>query len=93
MEMQRWADENGKSFNNIFREGAANKVCNMVVNGRISPWIIYLSSSGVAFIEALNEEQVSLTYRFIDPVYWGKKFTDYVADAEYIKEVCLEANL
>lgn len=93
MEMQRWADETGKSFNDIFREGAANKVCNMIVNGRISPWIIFNCNSGVEFLSGLNDEQVSLVFKFIDPPFWEKKFADYVADTEYIKEVLKEARV
>ena len=92
-EMQKWADTEHKDFNNIFRVGASNKVCNMIVNGRISPWVVYLSSSGISFLEGLNEEQTTLVFRYIDPTFWDRKFRDYVADAEFIKQVCSEANL
>lgn len=92
-EMQRWADENGKQFNNIFREAAPNKVCNMIVNGRISPWILYNCDSGVEFLTNLNEEQVTIIFRFIDPEFWQRKFKDFVADTEFIKSVLMEARV
>ena len=92
-EMQRWADESGKSFNNIFREGAANKVCNMIINGRISPWILYSCDSGVEFLSTLNNEQVAMIFRHIEPDFWQRKLKDHLADAEMIKLVLLEADV
>jgi hypothetical protein len=92
-EMQKWADEAGTNFNDIFRAGAPNKVCNMIVNGRISPWILYNCDSGIEFLSNLNEEQVSMVFKFIEPTFWQRKLKDYVADAEFIKEVLLEAKV
>lgn len=92
-EMQRWADENNKQFNNIFREGSANKICNMIHNGRISPWILYNCDSGVELLSSLNEEQIALIYGCIDPEFWQRKFKDYIADTQLIKEVLVEAKV
>jgi hypothetical protein len=92
-EMQKWADTENKQFNNIFREGAPNKVCNMIVNGRISPWIIFNCDSGIEFLSSLNEEQVAMVFKFIEPDFWQRKLKDYIADAEFIKSVLKEAKV
>jgi hypothetical protein len=92
-EMQKWADAENKQFNNIFREGATNKICNMIVNGRISPWIIFNCDSGIEFLSSLNEEQVAMVFKFIEPDFWQRKLKDYVADAEFIKSVLQEAKV
>jgi hypothetical protein len=92
-EMQKWADENGKNFNDIFRDAAANKLCNMIVNGRVSPWVIYNCDSGITFLGSLNESQIGIVYQWIDPEFWQRKFKDYVADTEFIKTVLLEAKV
>lgn len=92
-EMQRWADENGKSFNDIFREGSPVKLCNMIINGRISPWIIFNCDSGIDMISSLDESQIATIFRFIDPEFWQRKFKDYVADTEFIKTVLDEAHV
>lgn len=92
-EMQKWADDAGKNFNDIFRDGAPNKVCNMIVNGRISPWVLYNCDSGVEFLSNLNEEQVTLIYEFIDPEFWQRKFKDFVADTLYIKDILIQAGV
>lgn len=93
LEMQQWADDNGKQFNDIFKGSATNKVCNMIVNGRISPWVVYNCDSGVEMLSSLNEEQIALIIRYIDPDFWQRKFRDFVADAEFIKSVLKEAGL
>ncbi len=92
-EMQKWADSVEKPFNTIFAEGGFNKVCNMITNGRISPWIIYNCDSGVEFLSKLSDIQVKLVYKYIDPDFWQQKFKNYVADTEFIKLVLLEAKV
>lgn len=92
-EMQRWADENEKPFNDLFREGSPNKVCNMIVNGRISPWIIYNCDSGVEFLRSLDGDQIKLIFKLIEPNFWSNKFKDFVADTEFIKMVLREAKV
>ena len=90
-EMQRWADDSGKPFNVFFTECSPNKICNMLINGRISTWVLLNSAGGIAFLSRLNEEQIALIYKNIDPPFWERKLLDYVADSEFIKLVCSEA--
>jgi hypothetical protein len=92
-EMQRWADETNLPFNEIFRKGSPNKICNMIVNGRISPWIIFHCDSGVDFLSQLNEEQIAMVFKWIDPEFWQRKFKDHIADAEFIKMVLQESGV
>ena len=92
-EMQRWADDNNKPYNIIFAEGSQSKICNMIMNGRISAWIIFNCDSGVKFLSGLNTEQIALIFKFIDPEFWQQKFKNYVADVEFIKSVLHEAHV
>ena len=75
-------------FNEFFRAAGAGKIGTMIVNGRISPWVLYNCDSGIACLERFNEEQVALVFDYIDPEYWQNKFRNYMIDAEYIKEAC-----
>jgi hypothetical protein len=92
-EMQKWADANNKQFNNIFREGSPIKICNMILNGRISPWIIYNCDSGIDFLANLDDEQIALVFKFIEPVFWQRKLKDYLGDTEFIKSVLVQAGV
>jgi uncharacterized protein CbrC (UPF0167 family) len=95
-EMQDYADthpdlKNG--YRDYFKYGNGNRICHHIVTGRISPWVIFNSSSGVEFLESLSEEQLGIIMPWIDPEYWQKRFADYVADTEWCKHVLKEAGL
>jgi len=94
-EMQEYADEvkDLASFNDYFRYGNSNRICYHITNGRISPWIVFNCASGVAFLESLSEEQISIIMPWIDPDFWQRKFADYVADTEWVKVILKEAGL
>ena len=64
-----------------------------ITTGRISPWVIYNCSSGVKFLDELSEEQVSIVLAWIDPDFWQRKFKDYMADTEWVKDILNKAGL
>lgn len=94
--MQEYADEHPElkgGFRDYFRYGNPNRICHHISNGRISPWIVFNSASGVEFLETLSEEQIGIVLPWIDPEYWQRKFVDYVADTEWVKMILKEAGL
>ena len=95
-EMQDLADEDSRldgKFNDYFRRANANRICQHIANGRISAWIVFNCASGVEFLETLNEEQLGMIIEWIDPDYWQRKFTDYMADTEWTKHILKQAGL
>jgi hypothetical protein len=91
VEMQAWADEDGDAITDFFKKASTSRICSMILNGRISPWVIYCCDSGQNSIERLNEEQIVMVYRWIDPDYWQRKLKDYLADTEWCKHVLKES--
>ena len=95
-EMQDYADIDPKlqnNFNNYFRLGSGNRIVHNISNGRISPWIVFNCASGIDFLSSLNEEQLAMIMPWIDPDYWQRKFTDYAADTEWVKDILQKAGL
>jgi hypothetical protein len=92
-EMQKWADEHDTTFNTIFNSNVSGTVCNMILNGRISPWVLFNCDSGVKLLSELSNEQINLIIRWIDPDYWQRRFKDFMPDTEFIKSVTLESGL
>jgi hypothetical protein len=95
-EMQDYADLDSKlqnNFNNYFRLGAGNRIAQHISNGRISPWVVYNCHSGIEFLDSLNAEQIAIILPWIDPDYWQRKFKDYVADTEWVKDILNNAGL
>jgi hypothetical protein len=90
---QEIADANNIELKDIFRSGPRNTLCYEITQGRISAWVLYNTNSGLEFLENLNPEQEGLIIPFIDPDFWGKKFRDYMVDAEWIKHILTEAGL
>jgi hypothetical protein len=96
IEMQEYVDEHQEitqGLSGYFRNGNSNRICHHIANGRISPWIVYNCDSGIAFLDALTEEQIAIIIDWIDPDYWQRKFKDYVADTEWVKMILKEAGL
>ena len=95
-EMQDYADDHPElknGFSDYFKYGNSNRVVHHIATGRISPWIIYNSASGVEFLEQLSEEQISIVLPWIDPDHWQRKFKDYMADTEWVKDILQKAGL
>jgi hypothetical protein len=95
-EMQEYADASqtlAGDFSHYFLHGNGNRICYHISSGRVSPWIVYNSSSGVAFLGTLNQEQLQIVLPWIDPDLWQQKFKDYAADTEWVKDILQKAGL
>ena len=42
--------------------------------GKISPWMLYQSGSGVHFLDTLNQDHVKIIIDYINPEQWALKF-------------------
>lgn len=56
------------------RYGNSNKICYAITTGKISPWMLYQSTSGVEFMDKLDNTQVKMIIDYIDPEKWALKF-------------------
>ena len=65
----------------------ANKVCQYIANGKLSPWILYQSNSGVEFLDTLNETQVKMILDYINPEQWAIKFKREPENVKQVKEL------
>jgi hypothetical protein len=61
-------------LHDVFRFANPNKICNMIAGGRISPWVLYNSSTGKDFLGKLNADQLNLIFEYIDPERWNIRF-------------------
>ena len=93
MEEYAGGDSGLASFSHYFKYGNHNRICHHITTGRISPWVLYNCSSGIEFLESLDEVLLAIVLPWVDPDYWNRKFQDYVADAEWCKHVLREAGL
>ncbi len=58
----------------IFRYGNKNRICFEITKGKISPWMLYHSESGLKFVESLDSTQQRMILEYINPEQWAIKF-------------------
>jgi len=86
-----WAEQTGNPAEDCLRFGNTNATVYAVTAGRISPWIVYNCNSGQKFLAELDATQIAMIWPYIDSETWMKKFSDYVADQEYVKDMLQKA--
>lgn len=68
------AEAEGIQPNDLLRYGNQNRIIQAVVSGKISPWLLYQSDSGVRLLETFNQDQVTMIHDYINPEQWALKF-------------------
>ena len=86
-----WSEETGNPDRDYLRFGNSNSICYAVTTGRVTAWVLYNCDSGTEFLSKLNPEQVAMTWPYIDADFWQRRFRDYRADAEYVREMLTKA--
>jgi hypothetical protein len=86
-----WSEKSGHPAEDCLRYGNTNAMIYAVTTGRVSPWIIYNSESGQKFLSELDPAQIAMVWPYIDSDVWMKKFADYPADQEYVKDILKKA--
>lgn len=66
--------DSGIETKDCLRYANKNKLAYAVTTGKISPWMLYQSESGVKFLEELDESQQKMIIDYINPEQWAIKF-------------------
>jgi hypothetical protein len=74
-------------LSDFFKYVSQNKICQMITNGHISPWVLYQSTTGLEFLSKLNSDQTSLIFEYIDPEKWNIKFKREQEKVNEVKSV------
>ena len=69
------------------RYGNVNKICYEITKGKISPWILYQSDSGLKFLDTLNESHIAMIIDYINPELWKIKFNREPENVKQVKEL------
>jgi hypothetical protein len=71
----------------ILRYGNTNRICYAITTGKISPWMLFQSESGVRFLDTLNPDHVKLIFDYINPEQWALKFHREPENVKTVKEI------
>lgn len=86
-----WAEQTANPDRDYLRYGNDNVICHAVAAGRITAWVLYNSDSGQEFLARINPEQITMIWSMIDADFWQRRFRDYPADTEYVREMLRKA--
>lgn len=84
---QEWHQETGNPLQDYLRYGNHNALCYRITCGGVSPWVLYNCDSGQKFLNDITPQQIEMIWPYIDSDRWQKKFNDYRADQEYVRDI------
>lgn len=88
-----WCERNNGSFHKFFSEVSANEAAYIVKTGKISPWVLYLSTTGEQLMNRFTDDHARMIGPLIDPGFWMRKFKKADDDVDYIKSLLEQAGL
>jgi hypothetical protein len=80
-----WGEKNNTNGKDIIRNNTNGIICYYIINGLISPWVLYTCSSGIEFLNNLHEEYLKTISPFINSKIWELKMDAEPEDVKYIK--------
>jgi len=82
-----WAEKDNILPKDYLRYGNTNRICQLICNGKISPWLLFQSNSGVSFLDTLTQDHVRMIFDYINPEQWALKFHREPDNVREIKEI------
>lgn len=93
VEIVSWSEKNGTSFTDFFDKITANEAAYLIRTGKISPWVLYLSTNGGDLMSRFTEDHAKIIGNIIDASFWMKKFKKNPDDVDYIRNILEQAGL
>jgi len=82
--MQEWGETTGDNWQYFFKKVAPATAMNMVVLGRLSPWIIYTTDAAQELLDRMEPGQIDTVAKHVDTEWWIKKIKRNSDEAEWI---------
>lgn len=81
------AKKDGIPTKDVFKYGNKNSICFEITKGKISPWMLFHSNTGLSFIESLDVTQQKMIFDYINPEQWAIKFKKHKNIIAEVKEL------
>ena len=82
-----WSSKDNILPKDYLRYGNPNRICQLISVGKITPWMLYQSQSGVRFLETLNPDHAKMIMDYINPEQWALKFHREPENVRTVKEI------
>ena len=85
------AEPDNIKASDYLRYGSKNRICYKITLGKISPWMLFQSVSGIEFIESLDEGLQRMIFDYINPEQWAIKFLRNKDSVKQVKDLLKQA--
>jgi hypothetical protein len=82
--MREWGEATGEDWREFFNKIATASAMNMVVMGRLSPWIIYSTEAAQNLLDRMEPGQVDTVAKHVDTEWWIKKLKRNPSEVAWI---------
>ena len=92
-QITQWSEETGHDWQRFWLEVNSNIAVGWIVEGRISPWMLYNCDTAVSFLERLNSEQLDMIQKIAPARKWKTRLIKNRMQADMIKQTLAEAGM
>lgn len=89
--MKEWSETTGENWQEFFNKIAPASAMNMVVMGRLSPWIIYSTDCAQQLLDRMEPGQIDTVAKHVDTIWWIKKLKNNPKEVQWINTTMTQA--
>lgn len=82
--MREWGETTNNDWQKFFNKIAPATAMNLIVMGRISPWIIYSTDAAQTLLDRMEPGQVDTVAKHVDTEWWIKKLKANQQEVQWI---------
>lgn len=91
LSMREWGETTGNNWQDFFDKISPAAGMNMVVLGKLSPWIIYSTDAAQKLLDRMEPGQIDTVAKHVDTEWWIKKLQKNPADVSWINTMMTQA--
>jgi hypothetical protein len=89
--MAEWGDSTGNKWQEFFNKAAPATAMNMIVLGRISPWIILSTDAAQSLLDRMEPGQLDKIAEHMDIKWWKNKLKNQTIEVQWINTTLRQA--
>lgn len=91
--MDEWCKENKCELNEFFNTVSTFEAVTVLQSARVSPWLLFVTDSGIQLLNRMSNEQISMIESIIDQSTWANKVRNNKDDVKTLRAILKEFNL
>jgi len=89
--MREWGENTGNNWRDFFNKIPPSTGMNMVVMGRLSPWIIYSTDAAQGLLDRMEPAQIDTVAKHVDTEWWIKRLKKEAVEVLWVNTMMTQA--